>query len=351
MHERTFPALAVALIAAAATLFLTGRMGGFVFAASLGLLVVGRPFFEAYAMARPNARSSHSTPVPQGAGGPLIIATLAGFLFWMGMEALTLQVAGVVLGTLMLGITGGIDDIKGLPVMPRLLAQGVAVACIVLLAPPSWRIFNDNIPMLVERGLLVIAGIWFVNLANFMDGIDGITLAGFMPLALGAFLMADLRAISSGGALLAGCFLAAQAAFVFFNWHPARLFLGDLGSLPIGLLGGALLFDIAAHSAVAAAIILPLYHFLDATMTLLARMMRRERVWEAHRQHAYQRAVDGGWPHMRVSGLVLVLNGMLIGIARFSIGLTVEGQIACVMLALLLAGGLIMLFRRAGPAA
>jgi UDP-N-acetylmuramyl pentapeptide phosphotransferase/UDP-N-acetylglucosamine-1-phosphate transferase len=355
LHERTLPAFAAALIAAEAMIVLTGRIGLMAFVISLVLLLAGRPLFEAYAMARPNARSSHRTPVPQGAGGPVIIATLLGLLAQVllvsGTEGLTLQIGGIVLGALLLAVTGGVDDIRGLPVLPRLVAQGVAVACIVLLAPQEWRIFGDAMPLVVERGLLVIAGIWFVNLTNFIDGIDGITLAGFMPLALGAFLLADARAISPAGAWLAASFLAAQAAFVFFNWHPARLFLGDLGSLPIGLIGGALLYDIAAHGAVAAAVILPLYHFLDATLTLALRIARRERVWEAHRQHAYQRAVDGGWSHMRVSGLVLVLNLALAGLAWFSAGLTVLGQSACVMLAVLMAGGMIVLFRRTGQPA
>jgi UDP-N-acetylmuramyl pentapeptide phosphotransferase/UDP-N-acetylglucosamine-1-phosphate transferase len=191
----------------------------------------------------------------------------------------------------------------------------------------------------------MIAGTWFVNLTNFMDGIDGITLAAFIPLAAGATILGDMAYLSREGTLLAMFFLGALAGFVFFNFPRARLFLGDVGSLPIGLIGGVLLLDMAQHGALAAAIILPLYHFADATLTLLRRIFRREKIWVAHRQHAYQNAVDCGWSHRRVSGIVLGLNAGLVGLATLTLGKSAVVQTLLIGLALTIVMAVIMLFR------
>jgi UDP-N-acetylmuramyl pentapeptide phosphotransferase/UDP-N-acetylglucosamine-1-phosphate transferase len=348
LRKRT--AIIAACSAALGTVTLTGPASFVSLCLCVGLTLLGQPLFKAYAMARPTARSSHTEPVPQGGGAPVVLATflavLALIAFQVSDVALSQQLIFLMLGAVLLGIVGGLDDIKGLPVTPRLVAQLVGVACVVVVAPTDWRIFGHTIPLPLERLLLLVAGTWFVNLTNFMDGIDGITLAGFFPLALGAFVLSLSGAGSPTVGLLSACFMGALAGFLFFNWHPAQLFLGDVGSLPIGLLGGALLFDLAAHGAVAAAIILPLYHFTDSTLTLLTRIFRKERVWEAHRQHAYQRAVDGGWSHSKVSGLVLLLNLVLVVLAWLSFGRSSLTQGVCVAVAFALVGSLLVLFRK-----
>ncbi len=341
---------AVALAAAAAA----GWIGGWpaLAAAILSAVLVqaAMPLFRRYAMARPNARSSHREPIPQGGGGAVAAAalvTLAGAaLLQPGPMAGVGALAAVAAGVILLALIGAADDIRNLPVLPRLGGQLLAVA----MAVAALRFAGGPVlplPLPLELIALTVAGTWFVNLTNFMDGIDGITLAGFMPLAAGATMVAGL---AGGGpaAVLGPVFLGALAGFVGFNLPKARLFLGDVGSLPIGLIGGALLMAIAQHGAFAAAVILPLYHFADATSTLLGRMARRERVFEPHRQHAYQRAVDGGWSHGRVSLIVLALNILLVGLALATLGQGWLMQTALVAVALLLVTAVILLFRRQG---
>jgi UDP-N-acetylmuramyl pentapeptide phosphotransferase/UDP-N-acetylglucosamine-1-phosphate transferase len=343
MKKRNLLAAAATVLVALPLFSWVGTASWIAFGLSLLLLMFAQPLFVLYAQSRPNARSSHTVPVPQGGGGPIILATLVTMIVMFNATLSPFMIA--TLGAaLCLGFVGLADDIKGLAVMPRLLLQTLAVELVLFIAPPDWRIFGQVMPLAVERVLLILAGVWFVNLTNFMDGIDGITLAGLMPLAVGAFLM-DEGAISPQGKILASSFLAAQAAFIFFNWHPARLFLGDVGSLPMGLISGVLLFDIAAHGAIVAAVILPLYHFLDATSTLLLRLKRGERVWEAHRKHAYQRAVDGGLSQPSVSGMVLLLNVVLVGLALFSVGQSIMAQAICVCIALTLTSGMIVILR------
>jgi UDP-N-acetylmuramyl pentapeptide phosphotransferase/UDP-N-acetylglucosamine-1-phosphate transferase len=333
--ERGAAALAAALAA--------GWIGGWpalaAAAISAALTALGMPLFRRYAMARPNARSSHSTAVPQGGGAAVATAVLAVCAASATTGAALPWLAASVL---LLGLIGAADDIRNLPVLPRLggqlLAVGLAVWALLSLAGPILPL-----PYAIEFVALVVAGAWFVNLTNFMDGIDGITLAGFAPLAAGATLIAAQQGGLS--AALGPAFLGALAGFLWFNWPRARLFLGDVGSLPIGLIGGALLLDLAQHGAFAAAVILPLYHFTDATLTLLKRIVRREKVWEAHRQHAYQNAVDGGWSHGRVSGLVFALNLGLMGLAWLSVGRGPAAQAMLVVIAAAAVAALTLVFR------
>jgi len=314
------------------------------------LTVLGMPLFRRYALARPNARSSHAAPVPQGGGAAVAAgALLASWIAFAPASggALGLVLASLTAAVLLLAVIGTADDIRDLPVLPRLGGQLLAVALTVGAQLASFGQILP-VPMGIELICLVAAGAWFVNLTNFMDGIDGITLAGFWPLAAGALMISG----ASGGlaAVVGPALLGALAGFVWFNLPRAKLFLGDVGSLPIGLIGGALLLDLAQHGAFAAAVILPLYHFADATTTLLGRMLRREKVWEAHRRHAYQRAVDGGWSHGQASGAVLVLNIGLAGLAMLSVGRGPVAQAAILAAAAAAVAALIVWFRRRSAA-
>ncbi|MGL4241009.1 MAG: MraY family glycosyltransferase [Beijerinckiaceae bacterium] len=336
MSDLSSPArYAAAALALAAAFALGGppALGAGLMAAAL--TAVSMPLFRRYAMARPNARSSHAVPVPQGGGAAVVAATLAAAAF--GLMDFGIGGGGrlgwIAAGAILLAIVGAVDDSRPVPVLPRLGLQLVAVACVVAFGAAGGRLLPAAVPHAAEIALLTVAGAWFVNLTNFMDGIDGITLAGFMPLAAAATILALMGRATPTAGLLALCFFGAMAGFLWFNLPRARLFLGDVGSLPIGLLGGALLLDLAQNGAFAAAVILPLYHFSDATITLLRRIARREKVWEAHRQHAYQNAVDGGWSHARVSAMILALNLGLAALAIVSTRLGPAGQIACVAMA------------------
>ena len=155
-----------------------------------------RPLLLRHALAKPNARSSHRVPTPQGAGTAVIAATLAvsaTILVWSGFaDAKTLT---VLLGaTLFLAAVGLADDLRSIPVLPRLLLQILAVAAVVFTAPDSLRI-AQNLPLWIERGLILIAGIWFVNLVNFMDGLDLMTVAEAVPVTATVVLLGGLGII------------------------------------------------------------------------------------------------------------------------------------------------------------
>jgi UDP-N-acetylmuramyl pentapeptide phosphotransferase/UDP-N-acetylglucosamine-1-phosphate transferase len=153
-----------------------------------------------------------------------------------------------------------------------------------------------------------------------MDGIDWITVAEMVPIAAALALFGAVGLGPASLTLPAAALLGALLGFAPFNKPVAKLFLGDVGSLPIGLLVGWLLLKLAATGALAAALLLPLYYLADATVTLLRRLAAGERVWEAHRRHYYQQAVDrNGFSAALVVRHVFVLNLALAALALATI--------------------------------
>lgn len=280
------------------------------------------PLFARYAMARPNARSSHKQPIPQGGGAPIVLAVvlLALAAFWSGLvPPSSLEVRRYYLLALgaafTMALLGAADDIRPLPAWSRFVIQTVLAALIVFAAPAAWRLFPDFLPATVERALATLTLIWFVNLTNFMDGIDGITVAEGAPAGGALALLAALGLVSAEGGIIAAALAGGLIGFFLYNRHPAKLFLGDVGSLPIGLLIGAALFELAATRSVAAALLIPLYFVADATGTLIKGVAAGKDVLSAHRRHAYQNAVDGGVAVPQVVTRVLHLNLLLVVLA------------------------------------
>ncbi len=296
----------------------------FAAAAAAGLLsgvmtAAFRPLLLRIALAKPNARSSHRIPTPQGAGIAVVAATLAAaavFIALVGTGDAGIPLA-VFAATLFIAAVGFADDIRSIPVLPRLLLQGAAVAVVILAAPESLRVV-PVCPLWLERTLLLLAGLWFVNLVNFMDGLDLMTVAEIVPITGTVVLLGWLSGLPASTTLVAAALFGAMLGFAPFNRPVAKIFLGDVGSLPIGLLVGWCLLQLAWHQQFAAALLLPLYYLADATVTLLRRMARREPFWAAHRSHFYQRATDNGFSVSRVVGEVFALNIVLAMLATGS---------------------------------
>ncbi|MCC8981872.1 glycosyl transferase [Bradyrhizobium acaciae] len=295
-----------------------------VLAASISAVLIRatRPLLLRVALAKPNARSSHRIPTPQGAGIAVITATLlAGGLVIALAGSPDLTVPFIVFAAcLFIAVVGFADDIRSLPVVPRLLLQAAAVAAVVFSAPGDLRLV-PACPIWLERGLLLFAGLWFVNLVNFMDGLDLMTAAEAVPITVAVALLGSFGYVPAVPALVAAALCGALLGFAPFNRPVAKIFLGDVGSLPIGLLLGWCLLELALHRQFAAALLLPLYYLTDATITLFRRMARREPFWAAHRSHFYQRATDNGFTVWRVVGEVFALNVVLALLAFASVAL------------------------------
>lgn len=265
----------------------------------------------------PNARSSHRIPIIRGGGLGFVAVILAGWLALAlaGMPGLP---PTVLAGALAVAAISFLDDARGVRWSIRLAVQALAVAA-ALASLPGGPVLADGLPVLVDRLILGLAWLWFVNLFNFMDGIDGIAGTEALVVAFGVVaiaLVAGLPGWPVPAALVVG---AAVAGFLPFNLPRARMFMGDVGSTTLGYVLGWLLILVAAEGALATAILLGLYFVVDATSTLLMRAARGERIHEAHRQHAYQAAVDRGLPHATVSAAVGGLGLVLIGLGGLAL--------------------------------
>ena len=246
------------------------------------------------ALDEPNERSLHDRPVPRTGG----IGVLAGAAVGLGFGAAS--VWPPLAAALGLAVVSFVDDLYGLPTAVRLGAHIIAAASLLcyLLSPMD--------PL--EMALLVGALVWMTNLYNFMDGADG--LAGGMALiGFGAYALAAW--LTGANAMAVACvgLSAASAAFLWHNVHPARVFLGDVGSIPLGFLAGAL--GVLGWHNDLWPLWFPVLVFgpfvADATITLVKRAVRGERFWQAHRSHYYQRMVLMGLGHRRTAYVLYAL--------------------------------------------
>lgn len=260
----------------------------------------------------PNERSLHRTPTPRGGGLAIVLATLAGLVALAAAGTIPEGVAWALGGGgAVVAAVGWLDDRRGLSAPVRALVHTAAAVWAV-----GW-IWGEPASLAILGALWIV---WMVNLYNFMDGIDGLAgaEAGSAGLVGGSLLLIAGRADLSAAAFLVA---AAAAGFLAWNWAPARIFMGDVGSGFLGYTFGALALLSHRDGAVSLPVwmvVLGVFLF-DATLTLLRRMARGERWYQAHRSHAYQRLVRAGSTHAQVAGAVLLVNlglGLLAWLAQ-----------------------------------
>ena len=240
--------------------------------------------FARFGLDHPNPRSLHERPVPRTGGIAVLAGAAVSLAFGAGSLWLPLLLA------LFLAALSLAEDLRGLPRAVRLAAH--LAAALVL----AWQLAPDLHPGLLAALALAVA--WVTNLYNFMDGSDGVA-GGMALVGFGAYAVAAHASAQPALAALCIGLAAAAAAFLVYNFHPARLFLGDVGSIPLGFLAAAL--GLVGWRLELWPLWFPLLVFGpfigDATLTLARRLARREPVWQAHRDHYYQRIVRMGLGH------------------------------------------------------
>ena len=269
------------------------------------------------AVATENERTMHSGVVPKGGGLPLLISLVA---VTSAFHRLTALPPPLLAGLVALAVVSWRDDVRPLPATVRFPVHLGAAALFVMCLPADAVVFQGWLPLALDRALTILALTWMMNLYNFMDGINGMAGAETVAIAVGYLLIGTTAAAALSYLPLAAALAGASAGFLIWNAREkALVFLGDIGSVPLGFLTGALMIDLTVKGYWAAALILPSYFFADATITLLQRLMRGEKVWQAHRSHFYQRAAQGLKAHMPVVGRVALFNLLLIFAAHRSI--------------------------------
>ena len=262
-----------------------------------------------------DARSMHTEPVPVGAG--VVVVPLVLLAWLLALPSLTAVDVALLAACAGLTLLSWVDDLASLPPAPRLLAHALAVGWCMFQLAPELRVM-PWLPLTLERLIEAIAWLWFINLFNFMDGIDGLAGSEALALALGYAAVAVLAGTAGASVPLAILIATGMAAFLLWNWHPARVFMGNSGSVPLGFLTGWLMLDLALNGMLAAAIILPMYFWVDASLTLLRRLLRGQLPYQAHRDHYYQRAALARGDHRPVVLRVIAFNALLFALALLS---------------------------------
>lgn len=267
------------------------------------------------ALDEPNARSLHTLPTPRVGGLLTIPWALAAGLLLAGEYRVMALLAAILCGF------SFIDDRAGLSAGLRLLFHlALSAAAMFVVDVGGW-------PLVV---VLALAVAWMINLFNFMDGADGLA-GGMAAIGFGAYGIAAAAAGNGDLALLSFCVVAAVSGFLTFNFPPARIFMGDAGSTTLGFLAGTL--GVVGWLRGSWPLWFPALVFspfvVDATVTLIQRALRREKVWQAHREHSYQKLVRLGWSHRRLAlaeyALMVACAGLAFVLMDASVALVSTG--------------------------
>ena len=257
---------------------------------------------------RPNERSSHTVPTPHGGGLAIMGVFYAGLIWYYFQGRVDAALFFALLWGLPIVAVSQIDDLFDLPPKLRFAVQvlSAAAALYALGGVPAmdFGLFRLEGVWINAMALLVI--VWYTNLYNFLDGIDGYAGAEAVFAGGAAYVLFG----SEAGLLIA----AASAGFLILNWHKASIFMGDVGSAPLGFVFAVMTLHAAETSAFPGWIALLSLFWFDATLTLWRRYRRHEKLTQAHRKHAYQRLVQAGFPHDRVVFFGMMLNTVIFAI-------------------------------------
>ncbi|GEO38739.1 UDP-N-acetylmuramyl pentapeptide phosphotransferase/UDP-N-acetylglucosamine-1-phosphate transferase [Skermanella aerolata] len=269
----------------------------------------------------PNERSSHKIPTPRGGGWGIMLTLLPAMALIGWIVGHFDHVLPAFAGAVGLMAISWMDDRRSRPAGLRFGMQIAAVAIGLTALPPSALVFQGWLPFWPDRIFAAVGWLWFVNLFNFMDGIDGLAGSEAFSIGIGLAVVAVVANLGYVPLWLALAAAGAALGFLGWNWHPAKVFMGDVGSVPLGFILGWLLLATAASGQWVAAVLVPLYFLADATFTLLRRLFAGKRIWEAHREHIYQRAVQAGHSHSDVVVKVIAANAVLVALAAASAGI------------------------------
>lgn len=274
----------------------------------------------------PSSRRAHQKPTPRGGGIAIVLCFIFGFspfeYFFTGAINFYYPVISVLLVIATISL---LDDIKTIPILSRLVVHLLCAGVILCTNLYPATLFHQELPHLVDFILAVIGLTAFLNIYNFLDGIDGISAAQTIHLTVTMLIICYLRhdvIINVDLVLVINLImLSSVAGFMIFNWHPAKIFLGDVGSITIGLLLGLSLMLIAASGErlFVSALIASLYYLADGGLTILIRLINKEKIWLPHLKHFFQKAIKTGKTQPQVVGYIMACNFLLMILAIYAL--------------------------------
>ena len=296
----------------------------------------------------PAERSNHKTPTPKGAGLIIIpivaISTLIFFYFFL--QPINEWVIIFFL-CFFLGIISFIDDIKNLSIKSRLLLQTLIVGLSLLIYYESVTTNLLSLPVSYEKYfpliscllflIFLLSWMWIINLYNFMDGIDGLTALQVCTVAICVNFLSIFGYLNDEYQIFSLILFSVYLAFYKFNKSPAKIFLGDVGSIPSGYLVGFIMIScLSTNGVLLPIVIVNMYYILDSTSTLLIRIVKKENILKAHSDHFYQKMLRKGYQHSFVIKWILGLNSILLILSLLSIKLPIISFVFSILFTLAL---------------
>lgn len=284
----------------------------------------------------PNERSLHSRVVPRTGGLAILAASYPSLALWVVLRGVSEVLVWVAGGAALVAAVSLWDDRSGLPAAIRLAVHVVAAALLMAGGLQLAAVLLPGCVLPMPGALVVVAvvlfTVWMTNLYNFMDGMDGFA-GGMAVIGFATYAVLGWRAGHESFATVSLVLAAASGGFLAFNFPPARIFMGDVGSSTLGFLAAALSIWGARDGVfphwVAVLVFSPFV--VDATVTLFRRLFRGERVWQAHRAHYYQRLVRLGWGHRKTVLWEYLLMLASAGSALWAVSLPPAGQWALIL--------------------
>ena len=295
-----------------------------------------KPGSRLHLLDHPNERSLHVHAVPRTGGIAILTGIVVGTLFFATTILISVAAVWITTAVVLLATLSFLDDRKGLPVHVRLIGQiasaGLVVGGGLVLSGAGLPGVEWTWPQTLGIPVTILYLLWMVNLYNFMDGMDGfaggMTVAGF-----GTFALLGIQGGDTVFVTVNLIIAASAAAFLMANFPPAKIFMGDSGSASLGLLAGSMSIWAERQQLFPFWISILVFSpfIVDATVTLIRRLLRRERVWQAHKSHFYQRLVQSGWGHKKTVLYEYVLM-LACGLsALLAQNLNSQGQVALIL--------------------
>ena len=274
----------------------------------------------------PNFRSNHKSPIPNCAGVIVVPSILICFFIYIKFGYIGFYPWFYIsLITIILFFTCLFDDLYNLSIFPRIVIQTFCVIFGLEVFGSNISEFSGNVILLnnfigeqyfIEiflKFLVAISWLWLVNLFNFMDGMDGLTSCQVSTFSIGIIILSILGYLSTDETYIGLILLSASLGFFVWNKPPAKIFLGDVGSIPIGfIISSLIIYNFLENNNFVPLILLILFHISDSTITLLKRLLKRKNIFKAHSEHFYQNKIRHGYNHKEVLKKIFIVNILLV---------------------------------------
>ncbi|MCC8399369.1 MAG: glycosyltransferase family 4 protein [Rickettsia endosymbiont of Platyusa sonomae] len=267
----------------------------------------------------PDPRRAHNKITPRGGGLAIVIVVIIGLITYeYFVTEMLINSIKIVPLLLIISTISFLDDLVSIPVFIRLIIHIICSTISIILFLSPALLFHHELPLYIDFVLSIIYLITFLNIYNFLDGIDGISGAESIHLSITILILCYLKYdtiininfIIVLNIIILGC----SIGFLIFNWHPAKIFIGDVGSISLGFLLGLCLILISASSIhlFIASSIASLYYMTDGGLTILIRLLNKEKIWQPHLKHFFQKAVRNGKSHREVVYRIIICNILLM---------------------------------------